>query len=119
MKFVEKCPKCKGEVQTKSLKKSIGLGTVKIPVSQFCLNPSCDWFQDFSEAKNPEDLDQDVLQLNIPYLKNKLPEIKRLAAELKKKTPDIIKQNMLVVRGAAAVIIFSILLILLLSFLRP
>ncbi|MBU3967120.1 MAG: hypothetical protein KKG76_07085 [Euryarchaeota archaeon] len=118
MKFVEKCPKCKGEVQTKSLKKSIGLGTVKIPVSQFCLNPSCDWFQDFSEAKNPEDLDQDVLQLNIPYLKNKLPEIKRLTAELKKKTPAIIKQNMLVVRGAAAVVVFSILLIFLLSLLR-
>jgi len=33
--------------------------------------------QDFSEAKNPEDLDKDVLQLKIPYLKNKLPEIKR------------------------------------------
>ena len=118
MKFVEKCPKCKGEVQTKSLKKSIGLGIVKIPVSQFCLNPSCDWFQDFSETKNSEDLDQDVLQLKIPYIKDKLPEIKRLIAELKKKTPDIIKQNMIVVKGAAAVIIFSILLILLLSFMR-
>lgn len=119
MKFVDKCPKCKGEVQTKSLKKSIGLGIVKIPVSQFCLNPSCDWFQDFSEAKNPEDLDKDVLQLKIPYLKNKLPGIKRQMAELKKSTPDIIKKNMLVVKGAIAVIIFSILLIFLLSFLRP
>ena len=119
MKFVEKCPKCKGEVQTKSLKKSIGLGIVKIPVSQFCLNPSCDWFQDFSEAKNPEDLDKDVLQLKIPYLKNKLPGMKRQVAELKKKTPDIVKQNMIVVRGAVVVIVFSILLILLLSFMRP
>jgi hypothetical protein len=118
MKFVEKCPKCKGEVQTKSLKKSIGLGMVKIPVSQFCLNPSCDWFQDFSEAKNPEDIDQDVLQLKIPYLKNKLPEIKHLIAVLKKKTPDIIKQNMMAVKGAVAVIIFSILLIFILSLLR-
>ena len=118
MKFVEKCPKCRGEVQTKSLKKSIGLGIVKIPVSQFCLNPSCDWFQDFSEAKNPEDLDKDVLQLNIPYVKNKLPEIKRRIAALKKKTPDIIKQNMMVVKGAFAVIIFSILLILILSLLH-
>jgi hypothetical protein len=119
MKFVEKCPKCKGEVQTKSLKKSIGLGMVKIPVSQFCLNPSCDWFQDFSEAKNPDDLDKDVLQLKIPYLKNRLPEIKRQIAESKKNTPDIIKQNMMVVKGAAAVIVFSILLILLLSFMHP
>lgn len=119
MKFVEKCPKCKGEVQTKSLKKSIGLGTVKIPVSQFCLNPSCDWFQDFSEAKNPDDPDQDVLQLKIPYLKNKLPGIKRHIAELKKKTPDIIKNNMMVVKGALAVIIFSFLLIFLLSLFRP
>lgn len=98
MKFVEKCPKCAGEVQTKSLKKSIGLGFVKIPVSQFCLNPSCDWYQDFSEAKSPEELDQDVLQLKIP---------------------DIIKQNMLVVKGAAAVIVFSIFLIFVLSFLHP
>ncbi|MBU4223392.1 MAG: hypothetical protein KKA10_17525 [Euryarchaeota archaeon] len=119
MKFVEKCPKCKGEVQTKSLKKSIGLGTVKIPVSQFCLNPSCDWFQDFSEAKSPEDLNQDVLQLNIPYIKNKLPGIKRGTAELKKKTPSIIKQNMMVVKGIIYVIVFSILLILILRFLRP
>ncbi len=119
MKFVEKCPKCTGEVQTKSLKKSIGLGFVKIPVSQFCLNPSCDWFQDFSEVKNPEDLNQDVLQLNIPYIKNKLPGIKRRTAELKKKTPDIIKQNMMVVKGVFYVIVFSILLILLLTFMRP
>ncbi len=118
MKYVEKCPKCKGEVQTKSLKKSIGLGIIKIPVSQFCLNPSCDWFQDFSEAKNPEDLNQDVLQLNIPYVKNKMPGLKRQIAELKKKNPNIIKQNMLVVKGAVAVIIFSILLILLLSLLH-
>jgi len=56
MKFVEKCPKCTNQVQTKSLKKSIGLGFVKIPVSQFCLNPSCDWYQDFAEAKKPEDI---------------------------------------------------------------
>ncbi len=119
MKFVEKCPKCKSEVQTKCLKKSIGLGFVKLPVSQFCLNPSCDWYQDFSEARNPEDFDQDVLQLKIPFVKNRLPEIRLRIAELKKKTPDIIKQNMLVVKGAAAVIIFSFLLILLLSFLHP
>ena len=98
MKFVEKCPKCAGVVQTKSLKKSIGLGFVKIPVSQFCLNPSCDWYQDFSEARSPEEPDQDVLQLKIPVL---------------------IKHNMLVVKGAATVILLSIFLIFILSFLRP
>ncbi|MDD5616107.1 MAG: hypothetical protein PHH85_07895 [Candidatus Methanoperedens sp.] len=119
MKFVEKCPKCKGEVQTKSLKKSIGLGFVKIPVSQFCLNPSCDWYQDFTEAKSPEELDQDVLQLKIPLIKNRLPGIRLRVAELKEKTPDIIKQNMLVVKGAIAVIVFSIFLVFVLSFLRP
>ncbi len=118
MKFVDKCPKCKSEVQTKSLKKSIGLGFVKIPVSQFCLNPSCDWFQDFSEAKSPEEFDQDVLQLKIPLIKNRLPEIRLWIEELKEKNPDIIKQNMLVIKGAAAVIIFSFLLIFLLSFLH-
>lgn len=115
MKYVEKCPKCSSEVQTKSLKKSIGLGFVKIPVSQFCLNPSCDWYQDFSEAKNPEDLDQDVLQLKIPLVKNKLPEMRLRIAELKEKTPDVLKQNMMVLKGAAAVIIFSFFLIFILS----
>ena len=118
MKFVEKCPKCGGAVQTKSLKKSIGLGFVRFPVSQFCLNPSCDWYQDFSEARKPEDFDQDVLQLKIPLIKNRLPGIRNYLAELKGKTPDVIKQNMLVVKGAIGVIIFSILLIFLLSFMR-
>ncbi len=118
MKFVEKCPKCGGAVQTKSLKKSIGLGFVKFPVSQFCLNPSCDWYQDFSEAKNPEDFDQDVLQLKIPLVKNRLPGIRNRLVELKGKTPDVIKRNMMVVKGAIGVIIFSILLILLISFMR-
>ncbi len=119
MKFVVKCPKCTGEVQTKSLKKSIGLGFVKIPVSQFWLNPSCDWFQDFSEAKSPEELDQDVLQLKIPLIKNWLPEIRLRISELKEKTPDIIKQNMQVVKGAAVVIVFSVFLIFVLYSLHP
>lgn len=56
MKFAEKCPKCGGFVQTKSVRKSIGLGFVEIPVAQFCLNPVCDWYQDFAEAKKPEDI---------------------------------------------------------------
>jgi hypothetical protein len=115
MKFVEKCPKCRGKVQAKTLKKSIGLGFVKIPVSQFCLNPSCDWYQDFAEAKSPEELDQDVLQLKIPLIKNWSHEIRLRIAEIKEKSPDIIRHNMLIVKGAAAVIVFSIFLIFVLS----
>ncbi len=76
MKFAEKCPKCSGNVQTKIIKKSIGLGFVDIPVAQFCLNPSCDWYQDFSEQKNPGDIREDILQVKIPSIK-KLPEIKK------------------------------------------
>ena len=119
MKFVEKCPKCTGEVQTKSLKKSIGLGFVKIPVSQFCLNPSCDWYQDFSEAAIPEEPDQDILQVRIPIIGYWVPEIRRRFSELKENTPEIIEQNMLVVKGVIAVIAFSIIVIFFLSFLRP
>lgn len=56
MKFAERCPKCGGFVQTKSVRKSIGLGFVEIPIAQFCLNPVCDWYQDFAEARKPEDI---------------------------------------------------------------
>jgi len=119
MKFVEKCPKCTGQVQTKSLKKSIGLGFVKIPVSQFCLNPSCDWYQDFSEAAGAGEIGQDVLQVKIPLIGYHVPEIKRRFSELKENTPEIVKQNILVVKGVIAVIAFSIIVIFLLSFLRP
>ena len=56
MKFAERCPKCGGFVQTKSVRKSIGLGFVEIPVAQFCLNPVCDWYQDFAETRKPEDI---------------------------------------------------------------
>ena len=70
MKFAEKCPKCHGFVQTKSVKKSIGLGFVEIPVAQFCLNPVCDWYQDFAETKKPEDI-KEGFQLNIPSVNKK------------------------------------------------
>lgn len=56
MKFAEKCPKCGGFLQTKSVRKSIGLGFVEIPTAQFCLNPVCDWYQDFAEIKPPEEI---------------------------------------------------------------
>ena len=72
MMFAKKCPKCGGNVQTKTIKKSIGLGMVDIPVAQFCLNPVCDWYQDFTDSKKPEDIKEDVLQIRVPSLK-KLP----------------------------------------------
>ncbi len=109
MKFAKKCPKCGGDVQTKSIKKSIGLGFVNIPVAQFCLNPTCEWYQDFSEAKKPEELEGTALQVKIPVSKEKMTEIKR-------KTPSVIKENMMVVKGAIVVIILSLLLILILRF---
>jgi hypothetical protein len=65
MKFAEKCPKCNGFVQTKSVRKSMGLGFVEIPVAQFCLNPVCDWYQDFAESKNPAEI-KEGFHLNVP-----------------------------------------------------
>ncbi len=129
MKFAEKCPKCKGEVQTKKIKKSIGLGIVDIPVAQFCLNPVCNWYQDFSEAAKPEEIKEDVLQIKIPYIKNKMSEIKITVSELINNKPElrklhlqiteIITQNMLVIKGAFIVIILSILLIWALHLMQP
>lgn len=89
MKFAERCPKCGGGVQTKSVKKSIGLGFVDIPTAQFCLNPQCDWYQDFSETKKPDEIKEDVLQIKLPSIKDKIPEIKkpRMGAEVTQKFP--------------------------------
>ncbi len=99
MKFADKCPKCGGQIQTKNLRKSIGLGTVDIPVSQFCLNPVCDWYQDFSEAARPGDIKEDVLQIKIPKIKNMM------------QIADLIKQNRFVVKGVIVVVVLSFLLI--------
>ena len=103
MKFSEKCPKCGGNVQTKSIRKSIGLGFVNIPVAQFCLNPACDWYQDFSEAKKPEEFNESVLHIKIPVSKDKMSEIKKML-------PEVIKENMTVVKGAIVVTVLSLLL---------
>lgn len=78
MKFAGKCPKCEGSIQTKSLRKSIGLGFVNIPVAQFCLNPACDWYQDFAEARKPEEIKEGVIQIKIPSFRGTLAEIKRM-----------------------------------------
>ncbi len=67
MKFAEKCPKCGGFVQTKSIRKSIGLAFVEIPVAQFCLNPVCDWYQDFADIKKPEDIKKIGISKNQMY----------------------------------------------------
>ena len=109
MKFAKTCPKCGGNVQTKSIRKSIGLGFVNIPVAQFCLNPSCDWYQDFSEAKKPQELEETVLQVKIPVSKDRM-------AEIKKMLPGMIQRNMMVVKGAIIVFVLSLLFMFLLQF---
>ncbi len=112
MKFAKKCPKCGGNVQTKSIRKSIGLGFVNIPVAQFCPNPLCDWYQDFAEARKPEEIEETVLQVKIPVSKERM-------AEIKKRTPELIQKNMMVVRGAIVVIVLSLLLMYLLQYMQP
>ena len=104
MKFAGKCPKCGGSVQTKSLRKSIGLGFVNIPVAQFCLNPACDWYQDFAEARKPEEIKENVVELKIPVSRDKMSEIRKML-------PEIIQKNMMVVKGAIVVAILSLLLV--------
>jgi hypothetical protein len=110
MKFAEKCPKCGGFVQTKSVRKSIGLGFVEIPVAQFCLNPVCDWYQDFAEVKKPEDI-KEGFQFKIPSMDRKLPGLKK--PEFKK--PEISKNQMI----AFAVIIGFIVIYSLFTYFVP
>ncbi|PWB55323.1 MAG: hypothetical protein C3F06_03005 [Candidatus Methanoperedenaceae archaeon] len=93
MKFAQRCPKCGGFVQTKSVRKSIGLGFVEIPVAQFCLNPVCDWYQDFAETKEPEDI-KEGFQLKIPSIKK--PEFK---------TPEISKNQIIAISAIIGLII--------------
>ena len=104
MKFAKKCPKCGSEIQTKSIKKSIGLGFVDIPVAQFCLNPQCDWYQDFSEAKKPEEIRDGVLQIKVPRIKYKMPEIKGASF------PEVTQKNVITL-GGIIVIISTLLLV--------
>lgn len=78
MKFARKCPKCGGSIQTKSLRKSIGLGFINIPVAQFCLNPVCDWYQDFAEARKPEEIKEGVIHIKIPSFRGRIKRMLRL-----------------------------------------
>ena len=98
MKFAQRCPKCNGFIQTKSVRKSIGLGFVEIPIAQFCLNPVCDWYQDFAETKKPEDI-KEGFQVKIPSMVKK-PEFKR---------PDISKNQMIAISTIIGLIIISAL----------
>ncbi len=100
MMFAKKCPKCGGKVQTKVIKKTIGLGTVDIPVSQFCLNPSCDWYQDFAEAKKPEEIKENVLQIGFPNI-DKLPEIKK---------PAITSKHIIALGGVVVVVLIVLII---------
>jgi len=74
----------------------MGLGVVDIPIAQFCLNPVCDWYQDFAEAKEANDIKEDVLPIKVPSITKKLPELKKLA---------ISQQLILLVIGLLIVII--------------
>lgn len=51
MKIEERCPRCGGPVETKTFRKSIGLGSIDFPLAQFCPNPECSWYQDFTETE--------------------------------------------------------------------
>lgn len=98
MKFAQRCPKCGGFVQTKSVRKSIGLGFVEIPTAQFCLNPVCDWYQDFAETKKPEDI-KEGFQLKIPSMTGfKKPEFN---------IPEISKNQMIAISVTMGLIIIS------------
>ena len=110
MKFVERCPKCGGEVQTKSVKKSIGLGFVDIPTAQFCLNPQCDWYQDFSETKKPDEIKEDVLQIKLPSIKGKIPEIKKSRTDAEINRKSFRKGNLKNIIVLAGVIVFIVIL---------
>ena len=100
MKFAEKCPKCGGFVQTKSVRKSIGLGFVEIPVAQFCLNPVCDWYQDFAETRKPEDI-KEGFQLKIPSVDRKLPAFKKPEFKI----PEISKNQMIALAAIIGLIV--------------
>ncbi|KPQ41236.1 MAG: hypothetical protein MPEBLZ_04215, partial [Candidatus Methanoperedens nitroreducens] len=110
MKFAERCPKCGGFVQTKSVRKSIGLGFVEIPVAQFCLNPVCDWYQDFAETRKPEDI-KEGFQLKIPSIDRKLPAFKNPEFKI----PEISRNQMI----ALAAIIGLIVIYTIFTYLVP
>jgi hypothetical protein len=101
MKFAQRCPKCGGFVQTKSVRKSIGLGFVEIPVAQFCLNPVCDWYQDFAETTKPEDI-KEGFQLRIPSMYRKFSGFKKPEFKI----PEISKNQM---KAITAIIGFIII----------
>ena len=109
MKFAEKCPKCGGFVQTKSVRKSIGLGFVEIPVAQFCLNPVCDWYQDFAEPRKPQDI-KEGYHLKAPSIEGKLPRYNM---------PVFSRNHMIALGSVVAIIIIYFLISSLASVSNP
>ncbi len=97
MMFAKKCPKCGGNVQTKSIKKSIGLGFVNIPVAQFCLNPVCDWYQDFAEARESGEF-KEGFQIKVPSIKS--PELKK---------PNLSQKHLIALAAVVVIICIYIL----------
>ncbi|MCX9083385.1 MAG: hypothetical protein OIN87_01140 [Candidatus Methanoperedens sp.] len=100
MKFAEKCPKCGGFVQTKSVRKSIGLGFVEIPIAQFCLNPVCDWYQDFAQPRKPGEI-KEGYHLETPSFEGKLPQFKM---------PALTRNHMLVLGSIFGILIIYFLI---------
>jgi plastocyanin len=100
MKYAEKCPKCGGFVQTKSIRKSIGLGFVEIPIAQFCLNPVCDWYQDFAQPRNPEDI-KEGYHLKAPSFEGKLTQFTR---------PVLSRNHMIALGSVVAIIVIYFLI---------
>lgn len=105
MKFAEKCPKCGGFLQTKSVRKSIGLGFVEIPTAQFCLNPVCDWYQDFAQPRRPEEI-REGYHLKAPSIEGKLPQLNM---------PVLSRNHMIILGSVVAIIIIYFMT----SFLAP
>jgi hypothetical protein len=83
MKYAEKCPKCGGFVQTKSLNKSIGFGSVDIPV-----------------ARRPEDI-KEGYHLKAPFINGKMPRIN---------TPVLSRNHMIALGSIVAIILIYFLI---------
>lgn len=94
--YARKCPKCGDKIQTKVIKKAIGLGFIDIPVAQFCLNPACDWYQDFTRIEEPDEIKEDVLQIKVPHIAKELWVFKK---------PVLSKRHVLLIIGLCIVII--------------
>ncbi|MDL5502673.1 MAG: hypothetical protein QSU88_05595, partial [Candidatus Methanoperedens sp.] len=76
---------------------------VEIPVAQFCLNPVCDWYQDFAETKKPEDIEEGF-HLKIPSIDRKLPAYKKPVF----KKPEISRNQVIALAAIIGLIVIYI-----------